>query len=78
MTESGLLLPQEEEKMGIRKVNIFMSRTISKLAIPTLVVIILSMSVSLNAQSASDSPEHKWNFNVGGGVTPTVGDISIA
>jgi hypothetical protein len=76
MTESDLLLLQEEEKMGIRKVNIFMSRTISKLAIPTLLVIVLSMSVSLNAQSASDSPEHKWNFNVGGGVTPTVGDIS--
>jgi hypothetical protein len=67
---------RRKEKMGIRKVGIFMPRTISKRAVPALVVMAFSISLSLNAQTASDSPEHRWNFNVGGGVTPTVGDIS--
>jgi len=76
MTKSGLFLTQEEEKMAIRKVNILIPRTISKFAVAVLIVMVFSISSSLNAQTPSDSPEHRWNFNVGGGVTPTLGDIS--
>ena len=73
MAEFGLGHTQETYKMVSNSLNISARREIARFAVPVLVFMVLSLASLAGAQT---SEEHKWNFNVGAGVTPMVGDIS--
>ena len=60
--------------MSPRKLNCFVRRVVSMLALPALLCIYLTFAAPLYAQN--EPPEHRWTANVGGGFTPTLGDIS--
>jgi hypothetical protein len=59
--------------MVSNSLNISARRVIARFAAPVLAFMVLSLASSAGAQTLE---EHKWNFNVGAGVTPLVGDVS--
>jgi hypothetical protein len=75
ISKFNLFLTQEAEAMMTisNAFHIPPRRIIPRFAIPILAMMVLSIAPLAGAQSSED---HKWNFNVGGGVTPLVGDIS--
>src|SRR5258708_37585663 len=75
ISKFNLFLTQEAEAMmNISSAfHIPPGRIIPRFAIPILAIMVLSIAPMACAQI---SEEHKWNVNVGGGVTPLVGDIS--
>jgi hypothetical protein len=67
-----LLVKQEAKAMMNGTLHTSKGLVISRFVIPVLLFMVLFITSLASAQTE----EHRWNFNVGAGVTPLVGDIS--